>query len=340
MKRLYLYTFILLALVSFLACGKKQTDDTKPDDNKSSVSVNEPTRDLRDDETLSDDGYNKLNDSFVNNNPDETSADEEVKDLRTYYVIGDSVRMREDASLEASILDLLSKGTKVEYIDRKGEWIKVSFNDKIGYIRNDLLSLTEPIEVTGDKPIKVAVDEPIAEAGDKTKEKTGDEGMVEAGSSIEDIDNPKIIIKKADRVLQLWDGDTLRATYPIGLGWNPIGDKEKEGDGRTPEGTYYICTRNNYSRFYLSLGLSYPNREDAKKGLEAGLINQNTYNQIGDAIDRGIQPPWNTALGGEIMIHGHGSQTDWTAGCVAVDNDIMDILWEHCGLGTRVIIEP
>ena len=153
-------------------------------------------------------------------------------------------------------------------------------------------------------------------------------------------DNPKIIVKKSDRILELWDGDDLMATYPIGLGWDPIGDKQKEGDGKTPEGVYYVCTRNNYSRFYLSLGLSYPNKEDAYEALEEGLINQSTYNQIEDAINNEVQPPWYTPLGGEIMIHGHGSHSDWTAGCVAVNDDIMDILWDNCPLGTQVIIEP
>lgn len=74
--------------------------------------------------------------------------------------------------------------------------------------------------------------------------------------------------------------------------------------------------------------------------MESELINQSTYDQIANAIDGNEQPPWNTALGGEIMIHGHGSDSDWTAGCVAVDNDIMDILWDSCPIGTPIIIEP
>ena len=154
------------------------------------------------------------------------------------------------------------------------------------------------------------------------------------------IKKPKIIIKKEKRILELWDGDILYDTYPIGLGKNPVGAKKKEGDGRTPEGEYYICTRNSKSKFYLSLGISYPNKEDGKKALETGLIDQKTYDKIADAINRKIAPPWNTPLGGEIMIHGHGSHSDWTAGCVAVDNDIMDILWDNCPTGTPVIIEP
>ena len=74
--------------------------------------------------------------------------------------------------------------------------------------------------------------------------------------------------------------------------------------------------------------------------MEAGIIDQNTYNQIKDAINSEEQPTWDTALGGAIMIHGYGSQSDWTAGCIAVNDDIMDILWEHCHMGTSVIIEP
>lgn len=224
--------------------------------------------------------------------------------------------MREDATIESDILDQLSKGTRVEYIDRDGDWFKVKHNDEIGYIRNDLLSETEPIGDAAEEAVNLS------------------------DNSIESIVNPKIIVKKADRILQLWDGNALKASYSIGLGWNPLGVKQEEGDGKTPEGSYYVCTRNNVSRFYLSLGLSYPNKEDASEALEAGLIDQGTYKQIEDAINSGAQPPWNTTLGGEIMIHGHGSQSDWTAGCIAVDNDVMDILWDICSIGTRVIIEP
>lgn len=154
------------------------------------------------------------------------------------------------------------------------------------------------------------------------------------------IKSPKIIVKKGERILELWDGDSLCGRYPIGLGWAPSGHKQFEGDGRTPEGTYYVCIRNPEGKFYLSLGISYPNKEDAKAALNAGIINQITYNQIADAIDNKAQPPWNTALGGEIMIHGMGSDSDWTLGCIAVNNDVMDVLWKHCPNKTAVIISP
>jgi len=300
MKRAYLLILTLMLGFAFISCKAKHDNDV-PIDNYESIENDE--KDLEGNEALNDGTEHiDISNEQVKDHPNETEA------AVNYYVIGDGVRLREEASLESNILDLLNKGTAVEYVGTEGDWIKVKHDSKIGYIRNDLL---------------------------------GEEWQAdEVVNSIVDIDNPKVIVKKADRILQLWDGDTLVESYPIGLGFDPVGDKQREGDGRTPEGLYYVCTRNSASRFYLSLGLSYPNIEDAIEGLEAGLIEQSTYDLIEDAITRKEQPPWNTALGGEIMIHGHGSHSDWTAGCIAVDDDIMDILWEHCRMGTTVIIEP
>lgn len=156
------------------------------------------------------------------------------------------------------------------------------------------------------------------------------------------INNNELFIQvyKSERVLKLRKGDQLIDEYPIGLGFNPIGHKIQEGDGKTPEGSYYISVKNPNSRFYLSLGLSYPNIEDAKEGLDSDLITKDEYDQISEAINNKRTPPWYTPLGGEIMIHGHGSDSDWTAGCVAVDDEIMDILWDQCELGTKVFIYP
>jgi len=179
-----------------------------------------------------------------------------------------------------------------------------------------------------------------SDTGNETLHKNEDDTMATDGMMPEKLSAPAIVVKKSQRILELWDGDSLFASYPIGLGWEPQGDKKKEGDGRTPEGSYYICTRNDRSRFYLSLGLSYPNSEDAQEALDNGIIDRRTYEQIVNAIENKSCPPWNTALGGEIMIHGMGSSSDWTAGCIAVDNDVMDILWRYCPLKTPVTIEP
>lgn len=150
----------------------------------------------------------------------------------------------------------------------------------------------------------------------------------------------KILVYKEERKLELWLNGELTNSYSIGLAKNAEGRKQKEGDRLTPEGEYYVCTRNQYSKFYLSLGVSYPNIEDAKNGLESGLIDDETYEQIENAIQKKECPPWYTALGGEIMIHGHGGDKDWTKGCIAVDDEVMDVLWEVCQLGTLIVIYP
>ena len=77
----------------------------------------------------------------------------------------------------------------------------------------------------------------------------------------------KIVVKKGERKLLLYSGDKLLRDYKIDLGLNPKDDTEVEGDGCTPVGIFYICTKNPKSKFYLSLGISYPNEEDAKRGI-------------------------------------------------------------------------
>lgn len=149
-----------------------------------------------------------------------------------------------------------------------------------------------------------------------------------------------MVIEKGARRLSLYDGEELMATYPIGLGFRPLGTKRLEGDGATPEGHYAICIKNPQSRYYLSLGLDYPNRDDAERGLEDGRISAAEARAITRALESGACPPWNTALGGEIFIHGRGSSTDWTLGCVALDDAAMKVLFQGVGVGTPVDILP
>jgi murein L,D-transpeptidase YafK len=137
----------------------------------------------------------------------------------------------------------------------------------------------------------------------------------------------------------LYSNNKLVRAYRVGLGTSPVDDKIKEGDRRTPEGEFYIFTKNHKSAFYLSLGLSYPNAEDAERGLRNGLINRRQYTQIIDAIRRRVAPPQKTALGGEIYIHGNGSQSDWTLGCVALDDNEMRELFDAVPVKTTVVIE-
>ncbi len=86
--------------------------------------------------------------------------------------------------------------------------------------------------------------------------------------------------------------------------------------------------------------MSFPNKQDADAGLKSKLINRRQYNRIVRAIDRGDCPPWDTPLGGEIFIHGNGSASDWTWGCVALDDPQIKELYDLLHVGTQVTIEP
>lgn len=152
--------------------------------------------------------------------------------------------------------------------------------------------------------------------------------------------DPHIVIKKAARTLELFDGERRVKKYETALGFAPFGDKQRVGDGKTPEGEFYIFVKNDRSKYYLSLGLSYPNAEDAKRGLESHLITQRQYQQIVEAISNKGLPPQNTKLGGAIYIHGGGVGNDWTWGCIAlVDADIKE-LFDTVAAGTKVTIVP
>jgi murein L,D-transpeptidase YafK len=151
--------------------------------------------------------------------------------------------------------------------------------------------------------------------------------------------NLKIVVFKSRRRLMLYSNNKLVRVYRVRLGTDPVNDKIKEGDRRTPEGEFYVFTKNGRSAFYLSLGLSYPNVEDAERGLRDALITRQQYNQIVDAIRGKVAPPQNTPLGGQIYIHGNGSQSDWTWGCVALDDKDIRELFDAVPLKTTVVIE-
>lgn len=152
--------------------------------------------------------------------------------------------------------------------------------------------------------------------------------------------NPLVVIAKGKRRLELYSAGALVRTYKIGLGLNPIPDKARRGDHATPEGEFYVFTKNNKSAFYLSLGISYPNIEDAERGLRENMISRAQYNAIVRAIRRKGTPPQNTALGGDIYIHGNGSSRDWTWGCVALEDEDIGELFEAVAVGTTVTIKP
>lgn len=152
--------------------------------------------------------------------------------------------------------------------------------------------------------------------------------------------DPELAVSKSLRTLSVVSGGEVVRTYRIALGRDPVADKEKAGDGRTPEGDFYVCSRSEEGRYRRALGLSYPSAEDAERGSAAGIISRREYTDIVKAIRAMKRPPWHTALGGEIMVHGGGAETDWTEGCIAMSDDDAEELFSATPLGTPVRIEP
>jgi murein L,D-transpeptidase YafK len=137
----------------------------------------------------------------------------------------------------------------------------------------------------------------------------------------------RIVVYKAARRLELRRGTTILKSYHIALGRNPIGPKIEEGDGKTPEGSYFIDRRNMASEYHLSLHISYPEEFDIRR-----------------AVALHTQP------GGSIMIHGEPNVLtaegkkrlfkDWTAGCIALSNTDVDEVWRMVDDGVAVDIYP
>ena len=137
----------------------------------------------------------------------------------------------------------------------------------------------------------------------------------------------KVVVEKAERKLHLLkDGEPFR-TFDIALGVEPVGDKEREGDQKTPEGTYSLDGRNPDSDYFLSIHISYPNNEERRQ-----------------ARSTGIDP------GGAIMIHGQPNvpnysaayyrKEDWTNGCIAVSNSDMIDIWLMTSNEVSIEIRP
>jgi murein L,D-transpeptidase YafK len=131
----------------------------------------------------------------------------------------------------------------------------------------------------------------------------------------------------------------------IAVGTRGAGVKRTRGDEITPVGTFKIGWVNPESRFNLFFGLDYPNQEYADKAYREGRIDQFTYYRIIGALNIGQTPPQDTPLGGSIGIHGLGagdpeihSMSNWTSGCIALDNYQIERLARWVRIGTQVEI--
>lgn len=138
----------------------------------------------------------------------------------------------------------------------------------------------------------------------------------------------RVVVEKAKRTLCLYRGHEILGRYPVALGQQPLGPKRCAGDQRTPEGRYTLDWRNADSKYFRSIHISYPNRRDRQQAQGLG------------------QDP-----GGEIMIHGTPGDpaerahllrkgADWTAGCIAVQDEHMQEIWDAVEDGTPIEILP
>jgi murein L,D-transpeptidase YafK len=161
----------------------------------------------------------------------------------------------------------------------------------------------------------------------------------------------QLIIRKSHSTVTLYKGNTHIRTYHavFGKGYRE-GDKLRLGDKRTPEGEFYICSMNHSKRFYKFMGLSYPGMKHADHGLRSGMISLAEYASIKKAIEERQPPPWGTRLGGAVGLHGRTPDagntrqqsvgTNWTDGCIALDNADLDEIYHVVSLGTPVTILP
>ena len=149
----------------------------------------------------------------------------------------------------------------------------------------------------------------------------------------------RLVISKHAKTLVVLDGEEEVLRIPVVIGKNS-GDKQHEGDLATPEGEFYICSKNPESKYHRFLGLSYPNLEDAERGLRDKLITPVECKTIRDAISQRKCPPWKTALGGEIGLHGPCPNETWTHGCIAMSADQIERLYDLLEVGDEVVIVP
>lgn len=161
------------------------------------------------------------------------------------------------------------------------------------------------------------------------------------------LSNVWVRVSKSNGTVYLYRGAELEASLPADFGYNREDDKVRRGSPeepdhwRTPEGRFLITDKNENGRFYRALVLNYPTAEDAERGYRSGLISRAERAEIVRASMRHETPPMDTELGGWIEIHGEGTggEVDWTEGCVALQNQHLDWIWEVVSVGTPVVIE-
>jgi tetratricopeptide (TPR) repeat protein len=210
----------------------------------------------------------------------------------------------------------------------------VTFKDKtIATQQTQIEALRQEVQSRGNENIALQKNIEALEQAVKSKEneiislKKEIVALKKVAFAIQKGPADKILIEKKERRLSLISRGKVLKTYQIALGGNPNGPKERQGDNKTPEGTYVIDSRNKDSHYHLSLHISYPNEKDKKRAKELGV-----------------------SPGGNIMIHGikNGfswvgdlhTEVDWTKGCIAVTDEEIEEIEKLAPNGTIVEIRP
>jgi murein L,D-transpeptidase YafK len=136
-----------------------------------------------------------------------------------------------------------------------------------------------------------------------------------------------IVVLKKERKLELVSHGKVIKIYKVALGGDPVGPKIRQGDHKTPEGTYVLDFRNSHSRFYKAIHISYPSERDR------ALAHKNGFSPGGDVFVHGL-PNGYGAIGAAHRLK------DWTDGCIAVTNEEIDEIWKAVPDGTEIEIKP
>jgi len=244
---------------------------------------------------------------------------------------------RQDSEVMISLIDnitnkdkrIIKQQTQIETLEQK---IKSKENEIITQ-QNKIETLEQGVKSKGNEIVVLQSKIEMLGQGVKSKENE----IVALQKKIETLEQnifaiqngpaDKILIEKKERRLTLIAKDKVLKKYKIALGGNPSGPKERQGDNKTPEGTYVIDSKNENSLYHLSLHISYPNEKDKKRAKELGV-----------------------SPGGNIMIHGikngfswigdSHTEIDWTKGCIAVTDEEIEEIDKLVTKGTIVEIRP
>jgi len=265
----------------------------------------------------------------------------------------------------------LSPGQNITIPDQpSGDWYTVENGDSLYYIASkydvsvEALQKFNGLQSALILPQQVLVIPQAKVEVIKTPVITNNPAPKIQQSSLENIDQPlaevlqmkglngsgsqmTIYINKSAHKLSLYKGSARLKSYPVELGDGGLADKKTQGDHRTPEGNFYVAEKSVLRPADPFLGtrwlrLSYPNVEDADRGVRQGLIDAKTHDSIVEAWQNKTIPPQYTALGGGVGIHGGNSKeqgSNWTWGCIGLRNQDIEDFYDFVTVGTPIYIQ-